>query len=398
MKKKTKKIHRINSWPHYSKEESNAISRVLLSNKVNYWTGEEGKKFEKNFCQFNKSKYALTIANGTLALEVALKILEIKKNDEVIVTPRSFIASAFCILSVNAKPVFADVNRISGNICPEDLEKKITKKTKAIICVHLAGWPCEMDKINRIAKKFNLFVIEDCSQAHGTTYKGINVGNFGIISTWSFCQDKIITTGGEGGLITTNNSKIYNSIKSYRDHGKNFNLLNKKKMPINSYKWIHDNYGSNLRMTEMQSSIGNIQIKKLDLWNKKRKKNAHKILDTLNKFDTIIRVEYPNKDINHAWYRCYAYVKPENLRNGWSRDKIINEINNFGIPCFSGSCPEIYKEKAIYRYLNKKILKLSNAKELGLTSIAFLTHPTLTNLDIDNMCNVITKILAKASR
>jgi len=209
-------------WPSFTQEEADTISKVLLSNKVNYWTGNEGKKFEKEFAAFVNVKYAVAVANGSVALELALRALDIGKNDEVIVTSRTFLASVSSIVMVGATPIFADVDINSQNITAESIHKVISKKTKAIICVHLAGWPCEMDPIITLAEDNGLYVIEDCAQAHGASYKGKSVGSIGHVGCWSFCQDKIMSTAGEGGMVTTNDESLWLKMWSYKDHGKSW--------------------------------------------------------------------------------------------------------------------------------------------------------------------------------
>jgi dTDP-4-amino-4,6-dideoxygalactose transaminase len=199
-------------WPSFSQQEIDAVSQVLRTNKVNYWTGQEGRKFEKEFADFTDCQHAVAVANGTLALDLALKTLDIGIGDEVIVTPRTFIASISSIVNTGATPIFADVELDSQNISAHTIRQVLTEKTKAIICVHLAGWPCEMDDIMTLAKQHSLYVIEDCAQAHGAKYKGRSVGSIGHIGAWSFCQDKIMTTGGEGGMLTTNDETLWQSM------------------------------------------------------------------------------------------------------------------------------------------------------------------------------------------
>ncbi|NTW73026.1 MAG: DegT/DnrJ/EryC1/StrS family aminotransferase, partial [Eubacteriaceae bacterium] len=244
-------------WPSFTQEEADAVSRVLLSNKVNYWTGQECREFEKEFASWTGSAYAIALANGTLALEVALKALGICHGDEVVVTPRTFIASASCIVAMGAVPVFADVDRNTQNISADTITKVLTPKTKAVICVHLAGMPCDMDPIMDMAKQYGLYVIEDCAQAHGAKYKGRPVGSIGHIGAWSFCQDKIMTTGGEGGMVTTNDRALWSSMWEYKDHGKSWNAVYEQEHP-QGFRWLHESFGSNYRMLEMQAAIGRI--------------------------------------------------------------------------------------------------------------------------------------------
>ena len=381
------------SWPDYSESEINAVSKIIKSNKVNYWTGEEGQKFEIEFANFCKTKYAVAVANGTLALELALYSIGICSGDEVIVTSRSYVASVSCIVRFDAKPVFVDVDIDSQNIKCEEIEKNITKKTKAIICVHLAGWPCEMDGIMKIAKKYKIKVVEDCSQAHGATYKNKTVGSIGDIGTFSFCNDKIMSTLGEGGMVITNDKKIWKKVWEYKDHGRNYSLSHKK-FKNNKFKWIINSFGSNYRLTEVQSKIGRIQLKKLPKWLIKRKKNAKQIQKLCSKFSSIKKMNIPNY-INHSFYRFYIFIEPNKINKNWNRDKILSEINNMGVTCFAGSCPEIYLEKAFDKKTYKPDKRLKNARLLGETSLAFPVHPTMTKKELDGTCHVIEKIFNK---
>ena len=389
------KTRSLPSWPDFSAEEIKKVSQVLRSNKVNYWTGNECRNFENEFRLWSDSEYSIALSNGTVALDLALIALDLKKEDEVIVTPRSFIASVSSVVSVGANPVFADVDLKTGNITAETIEKRITKKTKAIICVHLGGLPCEMDDIMKLAKKNNLFVIEDCAQAHGAKYKGKSVGSIGHIGAWSFCQDKIMTTGGEGGMVTTNSKKLWSLMWAYKDHGKDMESV-KAISKGNSFKWVHNSFGTNWRMTEMQAAIGRIQLKKMDKWNRLRQRNAHEIITALNKFSGLLNVSSLPKYSNHAFYRVYCSINPNYLKKGWTRDKIIDDINSRGVPCFSGTCPEIYNEKAFVNSNFKVKERLINAKLLGENSIAFLCHPNLRLQDLEFFKKNIEKVLNSA--
>ena len=386
-------------WPFFSIEEGNIAKKILLSNNVNYWTGNECKNFENEFSKYVGSKYSIAVSNGTVAIELALRALEINKGDEVLVTSRSFIASASPVALLGAKPVFVDVCRNSQNIDIKKLEANITKKTKAIICVHLAGWPCNMYEIMKLAKKYKIYVIEDCAQAHGAKFKGRSVGSFGHIGCWSFCQDKIITTAGEGGMLTTSNRKFWKKMWEYKDHGKSFNLISKTPTN-NSFKWIHNSIGTNYRMTEIQAAIGRYQLKKLDSWRKKRNINQNAIWSEASKYPCF---RVPNFDLNqnekkdkisyHAGYKCYIFVDEKHLKKTWSRNRILAEINNLGVPCFMGSCPEIYLEKA---FRSKKILN-NVAKELGRTSLMFQIHPNLSKKELSQTCEALKVIGKKAT-
>ena len=383
-------------WPSFTKKEARGVFDVLSSNKVNYWTGNEGKNFEREFSEYMGSKYSIALANGTLALELALEGIGVKRGDEIIVTPRSFIASVSSVIRFGAIPVFADIDPISGNISTHEIKKRITKKTKAVICVHLSGWPCEMDEIMDLSKKHNLYVIEDCAQAHGASYKGRKVGTIGHVGAWSFCQDKIMTTGGEGGMVSTNDEKIWNKMWSYKDHGKSFDAVHNRDHP-EGFKWLHESFGSNYRITEMQAKLGRIQLKKLDIWIKKRNENALIFKKVCDKYPNLLSSPLCPDYSYNAYYKFYSYLKPQGLKDGWSRKIIIEEFSKKGIPCFEGSCSEIYLESAFNNKNFKPKRRLSNAKKLGENSLVFLVHPTLTKKDISLMKMSMNKIFKEAS-
>jgi len=382
-------------WPSFTSEEADAIHSVLLSNKVNYWTGNACREFEKEFATWSNTKYAVALANGTLALDVAFKALNISNGDEVIVTSRTFIASVSSIVNTGATPIFADIDLDSQNITPESVREKITKNTKAIVCVHLAGWPCEMDEMMSLAHEFDLFVIEDCAQAHGAKYKDRPVGSVGHIGCWSFCQDKIISTGGEGGMVTTNDESLWQTMWAYKDHGKSYEAVYKLKNS-EEFRWLHESFGTNWRMTEMQATLGRIQLKRMGTWHTNRLSNANSIWNTAKQCKGLRVPNIPNY-IEHAAYKCYVFIETDQLKNDWSRNRIIKEINTSGVPCYSGSCSEIYLEKAFDNTEFKPKERLPNAKELGETSLMFLVHPSLTKDEIWLTCNAISSIMELAT-
>ena len=383
-------IIKFSAWPSFTRKEADAVRDVLLSNKVNYWTGNECQKFEREFSEFSGSKYAVALGNGTLALDVALKALDIGGGDEVIVTSRTFIASISSIVNSGSTPVFADVDLASQNITPETIRSVITNKTKAIVCVHLAGWPCDMDEIMAIANEYDLHVIEDCAQAHGAKYKDKPVGSIGHIGCWSFCQDKIMTTGGEGGMVTTNDESLWRKMWAYKDHGKSYEAVYEREHP-EGFRWLHESFGTNWRMTEMQAAIGRIQLKRMSDWHKKRLSNANSIWDAAKQCKGL-RVSAIPDYIEHAAYKCYVFVK-----GGVElRDKIMRGINEKGVPCYSGSCSEVYLEKAFDNTEFRPKERLPNAKELGETSLMFLAHPTLTEDEIQQTCDAIISVMELA--
>lgn len=382
-------------WPSFTKEEADAVSQVILSNKVNYWTGNECREFEKEFAAWADSDYAIALANGTLALDVALKALGVGAGDDVIVTPRTFLASASTVVTAGANPVFADVDLNSQNITAESIAKVLTPNTKAVIVVHLAGMPADMDPIMELALEHDFYVIEDCAQAHGARYKGRSVGSIGHVGAWSFCQDKIMTTGGEGGMVTTNDKALWQAMWSYKDHGKSFDSVYCKQHPP-GFRWVHDSFGTNWRMMEIQAVIGRIQLKRMNDWSTIRQGNAKKLDEAVSPFKCIRMVNVPD-DCIHAEYKHYFFVNKDELAAGWSRDRIIEEISDKGVPCYQGSCSEVYLEKAFDNTVWRPKERLKNAKELGETSIMFLVHPSLTSEEINKTCMVIKDVLSKAS-
>ena len=383
-------------WPSFTQDEADAVSRVVLSNKVNYWTGTEGREFEKEFATWADSEYAIALGNGTLALDVALKALNVGAGDEVITTPRTFLASASSIVTAGAAPVFADVDLNSQAITAESIKAVLTPKTKAVIVVHLAGMPAEMDEIMALSKQHGFYVIEDCAQAHGAKYKGRSVGSIGHVGAWSFCQDKIMTTGGEGGMVTTNSKELWSTMWSYKDHGKSFDAIYNREHPP-GFRWLHESFGTNWRMTEMQAVLGRIQLTRMNDWTAKRQAYGAELDKAASGFDCIRLVAVPDY-CEHAEYKHYMFIKPECLAEGWDRDRIVNTIVERGVPCFQGSCSEVYLEKAFDNTPWRPKKRLPNAVELGETSIMFLVHPTLTEDEIAKTTQVMKEVFELASK
>ena len=383
-------------WPSFSAEEVEAVSGVIASNRVNYWTGDRCREFEHKFADWTGTKHAIALANGTLALDVALKALGIGPGDEVITTPRTYLASASCIVTAGAAPVFADVDRNSQNMTAETIRAVLTPATKAIICVHLGGMPCDMDPIMDLAARHGLKVIEDCAQAHGARYKGRSVGSIGHVGAWSFCQDKIMTTGGEGGMVTTDDPDLWAFMWSYKDHGKSWEGVYERKHPPGP-RLVHDSFGTNWRMLEMQAVLGLIQLDRMPDWTRRRTEIAEALGETCRKHD-LLRVPMTPSGVTHGWYRFYAFVRPEHLAPGWSRDRIIEAISQAGVPCFHGSASEVYLERAFDGTGWRPPQRLAAARELGETAICFLTHPTLTSDEVHKTCQVIDLVMAQARR
>jgi dTDP-4-amino-4,6-dideoxygalactose transaminase len=384
----------LGAWPLFADDEIEAVVQVLRSGKVNYWTGHEGRLFEREFAAFVGCDHAVAVVNGTAALECALKALGIGSGDDVITASRTFIASASCAVMLGARPVIADVDHDSQNITAESIDRVLTPRTKAIVAVHLAGWPCEMDEILALAHERGIKVVEDCAQADGATYKGRPIGSLGDVAAFSFCQDKIMTTAGEGGMVTTNSAELWNSMWSLKDHGKSYDAVyHREHAP--GFRWLHDSFGTNWRLTEVQSAVGRVQLRKLPQWLSVRR-NYAQILT--NQFATLpgLRVTVPPKHLEHAYYKYYAFVRPEALRPEWTRDRIIEAIKAEGIPCFSGSCSEIYLEKAFPPEWRPRE-RFSIARELGETSLMFLVHPTLMPEQIARTCEVVRQVMHEAT-
>ena len=449
-------------WPSFTAEEADAVQRVLLSGKVNYWTGTECREFEKEFAAWAGTAHAVALANGTLALDVALKALGIGPGDEVVVTPRTFLASVSCVVNAGATPVFADVDPDSGNLTADTIAAVLTPRTRGVIVVHLAGWPADMDPIMALAAQHGLKVIEDCAQAHGARYRGRSVGSIGHVGAWSFCQDKIMTTGGEGGMVTTNDEALWRAMWAYKDHGKSWAAVYEREHPP-GFRWLHEGFGTNWRMLELQAVIGRIQLGRMADWTARRTAHAAALRAALAPFagpGGVVRVPWPDPSLRggaadaaiqggasltaatgsprfarddgvlappahqasagvspspswrgaagdvaiqndgeatrHAGYKFYAYVRPENLAPGWSRDRVVAEIEALGVPCYQGSCSEVYLEKAFDGTPWRPAGRLPVARALGETSLMLLIHPTLTTAEIGRTCAAIAQVLARA--
>lgn len=389
--------HDFASWPVYEEDEVAAVATVLRSGKVNYWTGKEGRSFESEFARYCGAEYGVALANGSVALELALKALNIGPDDEVVVPSRTFVATASSVVLCGAKPIFADVDADSQNITAEAIERCITQKTRAVIVVHLAGWPCHMDPILALAREHGLKVIEDCAQAHGARYKDKPVGSMGDAAAFSFCQDKIMTTGGEGGMLLTSDEAVWRYAWAYKDHGKSYEALyERERQEGELFRWVHESFGTNWRMTEMQAALGRAQLSKLDAWVGRRQENAEILGQRLSQHGGL-RVPVPGESFGHAYYKLYAFVQSEHLKPGWSRDRLIHAINAEGVPCSYGSCSEVYQEKSFVDAGLALTERLPVAKQLGETSLMFLVHPTLSPDDMHRMADVVDKVLGEAA-
>ena len=380
-------------WPFFAEDEIAAVTDVLRSGRVNYWTGNEGRQFEQEYAAFTHTPHAIALANGTVALEAAVRALGITAGDEVIVPSRTFIASASCVAVCGARPVIADIDLISQTLTSETVRAVLTPRTKAILAVHLAGWPCDMDPICELARSHGLYVIEDCAQAHGATYRGRPVGSLGDVGAFSFCQDKILTTAGEGGMLVMHDRKIWQRAWEFKDHGKNFDRSSEGN-PSNRFRWLHDSFGTNWRMTEVQAALGRTVLRKLNAWVEKRRTLAALIDARFSRIEGL-RVSVPGPEFGHSYYKYYAFICPEQLAEGWNRDRIIDAIVAEGAPCYSGTCSEIYLEKAFPEDWRPKV-RLPNARSLGENSLMFLVHPTLSINDMEDIANAVEKVMAHA--
>ena len=382
-------------WPQFGDDQIAAAARVLASGQVNSWTGTETNAFEQEFASWCGCRHAIATANGSLALSSAYLSIGIGLGDELITTPRTFIATASSAVLLGAKPVFADVDAESGAISAASIEPLITTRTKAIAVVHLGGWPADMPAILDLAQAHGIAVIEDCAQAHGARIAGLPVGSFGDVSAWSFCQDKILSTAGEGGMVSTNRTDLWDSMWALKDHGKTHEAVFGREHPL-GFRWLHERFGSNFRLTELQSAIGRIQLEQLPKWTAVRTRNALLLAEALANCSAV-RVPLPSESITHAWYKFYAFVKPEALAEGWSRDRILKEISALGYPSFSGTCSEIYLENCFQNAGLAPVERLPVARELGETSLMFLVHPTISPEQMEAYAQAVRSVITKAS-
>ena len=380
------------TWPVYSEAERTAVARVLETGLGNYWFGREGKDFEREFAAYCGVNHGLAVANGTVALELCLRAAGIGSGDEVVTTPRSFVATANSIVLCGARPVFADVDPDSQTITPASVEAVMTDRTRAILAVHLAGWPCDMAGLKGLAEENGLHLIEDCAQAHGAAIDGVKVGALGHIAAFSFCHDKIISTGGEGGMLITNDEELWAKAAAFRNHGRD-----PRSMPTGNheYPYLHGSVGSNYRMTEMQSAIGRHQLTRLDPWLEERRRNAMLLRNALTGMD-ILRLPAPAENIKHAYYRFYAFLRKEKLHSDWNRARLVDALRNTGIPCDTGICPEIYREPAYQGPEPRGHPRLPYARALGETSIAFPVHPGIGDELMAAMAGMIRAVLSRA--
>ena len=383
-------------WPHYEEDEIEAVGAVLRSGRVNCRTGEEGKAFEREYAEACGIAHALTVANGTAALELALEALDIGEGDEVIVPARTFIATASAVVRCGAVPVVADIDPISQNLDAASVEAALSDRTRAIVPVHLAGWPADMDALLAVARASDLAVIEDCAQAHGALYKGKPVGTLGDIGCFSFCQDKIISTGGEGGLAMTNDPALYRRMWSLRDHGWNYERAHADD-PTPGFRWLVDTFATNWRMTEPQSAIGRIQLRKLDDWVNRRRANAAVMTSAIAALSAVIETTPPDT-VRHSYYKYYVLLNPDGLADNWTRDRIVAELSERGVPARVGACPDIAKENAFANAGINTATPRFNAGKIADYTVMLPVHPTLTDGNVAFMAGELEVVMKMASR
>lgn len=382
-------------WPSFDAGDQEAVRAVLESGRVNYWTGEQGRLFEKEFARFAGVEYAVAVANGTTALEIALHALGIGAGDEVVVPAATFVATASAVVARGARPVVVDVERSSQCLSAATVEPAITERTRAVIVVHLGGHPVEMAPILDLARERGLFVVEDCAQAHGARREGRSVGSFGHIAAWSFCQDKIMTTGGEGGAITTDDEKLWRRCWEQKDHGKSWSEVHRGSHAP-GFRWLHHRFGTNSRMTEMQAAIGRTQLHKIETWSSTRRRHGAALREALDPL-RCLRLTETDTQSDHAYYRFSGFLDASRLKDGWDRDRFVASVAAEGVPCLHGGCPEIQREVAFDRFPAQQE-HLPVAAELGRSSFALLVHPTLRDADVDDVASAVRKVALAASR
>jgi len=393
------------TWPHYTQSEAEIIKQVLLSNKVNYWTGTETRKFEIEFKHTIRCRYTIAVSNHDAAFDLALLGLDIQSGDEVILSPLTDFYSINSLVAIGATPIFADVCPQTNNITHETVAEVISAQTKAVVCLHYAGLPCDMDPILDLAFSKNLSVVEDCSQALGAQYKGHPVGSLGDISYFSFSDDAIVTTAGEGGMVATNKFQFWDRMRAHKDGGKSFDKMTYL-MPIND-KLVHDRFGTNLRMTELQGAIGRLQLKNIKRWNVKRNAYLTSIWKTVSAIDGLfapldshssnVLAGDLQDQIIHGGYKCIVLVDPLTLNPGWDRDAIVEELQELGVPCYSAKYEEVYHQTAVKEARLCPAEILHGAQYFSEHGILFDVHPALSIKDVDKICRDIKAIMQYAS-
>ena len=381
------------AWPHFDEAQIEQVTAVLRSGRVNYWTGDRGRSFERAFSRMTGCAHGIAVANGTVALELSLRAAGIGPGHEVIVPTRTFAGTATAVLAVGATPVFADIDAHTQGLSPTTVKAQLSPRTTAVIAVHLGGWPCAIAELAALCRDRDLRLIEDGAQAHGARLGGTPVGHFGDIAAFSCCQDKIITTGGEGGMIVTDDEALARKVWSLKDHGKSYAAVYETQHPP-GFRWLHEGPGTNARMTEMQATLGLAQLERLPQWLERRRRHGQRMTEALRQHPAL-EVPLPRDDEEPAYYRFYAFVRPQALREDWSRGRMMEAIAAEGVPCFVGSCGQVHREVAFAEH--RPAAPLEVAARLEQTSLAWLVHPTLEDSDIDDAIAATEKVLAEAT-
>lgn len=386
-------------WPVLDEAAIAAAAAVLRSGRLNYWVGEHGRAFEREYAESLGRRHAVAVANGTVALELALRAFGIGHGDEVVVPSRTFIATASSVIAVGATPVIADIDPGSGNLTADTVRAVARPSARAVIPVHLGGWPVDMDPLVAFAQGRGLRVIEDCAQAHGAVYRGRPVGALGSdAATFSFCQDKIIPLG-EGGVVVLDDDKAYDRAWAYKDHGKSLLKVGGSADGENgaSFRWLVDSFGTNWRLPEVSAAVGRVGLRMLPEWHAARRLNALRLAEGLADI-AALRTPLPPEGVEHAFYRLYAFVQPEALAEDWNRDRIAAAVLAEGVPCQYGTCAEIYREQAFVGAGLGPVERLPAAAHAHETSLAFFVHPTLGQTDIDDTVVAVRKVMEVASK
>lgn len=381
------------AWPQFAPDERDAVAQVLESGRVNYWTGTRGRAFERAFAEHTGVAHGIAVANGTVAIEVALQGLGIQAGDEVIVPSCTFVATASAVLRMGARPIFADLCPNSGNLTPESVDAVATERTRAVIAVHLGGWPARVVELAALCRNRGVAFIEDCAQAHGASVGQQRVGSFSDVAAFSFCQDKIMTTAGEGGMVVAGDEGLARRIWSAKDHGKSWEAVYEREHPP-GFRWLHETLGTNGRMTELQAAVGLLQLGKLEGWVERRRQHAARLRRALSRHASFDTPELPD-DVYGSYYRLYTRIRPESLAAGWDRDRVMVALEAEGLPCRVGSCTEIFREK-VFDGLERPELPV--AAQLARVALSFTTHPTLDEAALDDAERILDKVMAVATR
>ncbi len=383
-------------WPHFDHDERAAVDAVLASGRVSYWTGEQGRLFEREFAAWAGVPHAVAVANGTVALEIALRAIGVGAGAEVIVPSATFIATASAVVACGALPVVVDVDRDTRCLTAKSVGSSLTARTAAIVVVHLGGFPADMEPILDLARSHRLLVVEDCAQAHGARRAGRRVGTYGDVAAWSFCQDKIMTTAGEGGAITTADADVWRRCWEYKDHGKNHHQAVIEPTHLSGFRWLHDSFGTNARMTEVQAAVGRCQLRKVDGWVATRRAHAAHLSEGLRDLDALRLPDVPT-GVEHAFYRYYVDLRTELLAPGWDRDRVVAALVAEGVPATHGGCSEIHRERA-FRTAHIPPRVLPNAAALSRTTLTLPLHHRMSCSDTDNVIAALRKVLQEAAR